>query len=70
MDETTATGMEPAEVAERLLLAVRRKEHEVTMAPLIHRIFILLRTIMPSLYFTIVAKLAKKQYKKESKKIK
>jgi len=59
-DDTIAKGMAPEFVAERMVLAVQQDESEVVVAPIDHRFAIQLRTIAPSLYFKIMAKMAKK----------
>ncbi len=59
-DDNTARGMSPDFVAERMVLAVQQDESEVVVAPIDHRFAIVLRTLAPSFYFKIMAKMAKK----------
>jgi len=59
-DETTEGGLRPAEVAERVVAAVARDSRELIMAPLVHRLVILVRALVPSLYFFIMAWRARK----------
>lgn len=54
LDETTAKGYEPVTVAQRILSAVMRNESEVTISDLTPRMVILLRTLMPSIYFYLM----------------
>lgn len=54
LDETTAKGYEPATVARRILSAVLRNESEVMISDLTPRVVILLRTLMPSIYFYLM----------------
>lgn len=61
MDQTTQSGMEPEAVARRVLQCVVNQEPEVVIAPLVHRLAIVLRAVAPALYFALMAKRARKQ---------
>ncbi|XP_029174397.1 dehydrogenase/reductase SDR family protein 7-like [Nylanderia fulva] len=60
MDKTTENGYEPEYVAERIVKSVVKQETEVTIAPISPRAAIVLRTLLPSLYFWIMKNRAKK----------
>ncbi|KAF6207305.1 hypothetical protein GE061_018546 [Apolygus lucorum] len=60
MDETTETGLEPSEVACRIVRAVRCGEPELTMAPTTAKAAIFLRAVAPSLYFMVMRRRALK----------
>ena len=47
------------DVAERIVQAIERKEGEVTIAPIHHRMAIWVRCISPALYFWIMSKRVK-----------
>lgn len=68
MDETQARGMSAEHVAQRILNAIACRENEVLVAPLVHRIAVYLRNILPDLYFRIMLARANKQHKENSKK--
>jgi len=59
MDPSTEKGYSAAWVAEKVLEAVQTGQQEVVLAPLHHRLAILLRAILPSLYFYLMARRAK-----------
>ena len=63
MDKTTETGMSPEAVAETVAQAVVYGEPDLTLAPFIHRMAIILRAVAPPLFFAIMAKRARKQKK-------
>ncbi|XP_051877329.1 dehydrogenase/reductase SDR family member 7B isoform X1 [Pristis pectinata] len=63
MDKSTAEGYKPRVVAEAVLTAVCRKKKDVLMAGLLPTIAIYLRTLVPSLFFPIMAARAKKERK-------
>lgn len=67
MDETTASGMRPEYVAQRILDAVVCRKNEILLAPLVHRLAVYLRNIFPDLYFQIMLTRANKQKKQMSK---
>lgn len=58
MDETTAKGMSPEYVADKIIEAVAAETKEIVLAPLSHKFAILLRTLAPSLYFLIMSRRA------------
>jgi len=60
MDPSTEKGYSAAWVAERVLEAMQRGDQEVVLAPLHHRLAILLRALCPSLYFYLMSRRAKK----------
>ena len=61
MDATTASGMEPHEVAEVILRAVTHQHKEVILAPKLHIIAVMMRNLFPSIYFRIMNKRANKE---------
>nr|XP_022315214.1 dehydrogenase/reductase SDR family protein 7-like [Crassostrea virginica]XP_022315215.1 dehydrogenase/reductase SDR family protein 7-like [Crassostrea virginica]XP_022315217.1 dehydrogenase/reductase SDR family protein 7-like [Crassostrea virginica] len=66
-DSTTASGMKPTFVAHRILKAVKFKENDIVLAPLLHKLVIFIRTFIPSLFFLIMnhrAKSGKKEFSK------
>ncbi|XP_069762112.1 dehydrogenase/reductase SDR family member 7B isoform X2 [Narcine bancroftii] len=63
MDKNTAEGYKPHVVAEAILTAVCRKKKDVVMAGFLPTIAIYLRTLVPSLFFPIMAARAKKECK-------
>ncbi|KAG8256898.1 hypothetical protein J6590_060561 [Homalodisca vitripennis] len=54
VDENTAKGFEPAKVARSILLAVMRNQPELTISDITPRVAILLRTLLPSVYFYLM----------------
>jgi len=58
MDASTEKGYSASWVAERVLEAVQNGRHEVVLAPLHHRLAILLRAIFPSFFFYLMARRA------------
>ena len=67
MDETTASGMEPAFVASQVVEAVQCHLNDVLLAPVFHRLAVYLKNIFPNLFATLMAKRALKQRQKENK---
>lgn len=63
MDKTTAAGMKPEFVAEKVAEAVLLQQSEVVLAPLIHKLAILIRTLCPALFFKLMFSRACKQRK-------
>jgi len=59
MDPSTEKGYSAAWVAEKVLEAVQSDQQEVVLAPIHHRLAILLRAILPSFYFYLMARRAK-----------
>lgn len=62
MDATTASGLEPAVVAERVLEAVLNREADLVIAPLLPKLLIIVRSVCPPLYFFAMNVYAKKQH--------
>lgn len=60
MDPSTAQGYCPIWVAERVVQAMESGQQEVVLAPLHHRLALLLRVLLPSLYFWLMARRAGK----------
>ncbi|KAF2880702.1 hypothetical protein ILUMI_25473 [Ignelater luminosus] len=63
MDTATAQGYSTDYVAEKTALAVAQKDPEVILAPLIHKMAILMRTNLPRLYFYVMAWRAQRESK-------
>lgn len=63
MDAATEQGYSTDYVAEKTALAVSQKDQEVILAPLVHKIAILMRTNLPRLYFYVMARRAQKESK-------
>eukprot|EP00058_Branchiostoma_floridae_P010279 XP_002595767.1 hypothetical protein BRAFLDRAFT_200530 [Branchiostoma floridae] len=61
MDTTTASGMAPDTVAQKILQAVERGDNELILAKFTHRAAITLRCIAPSMYFAIMRSRARKE---------
>lgn len=60
MDESTNHGYLPEYVADEILKAILRGDHEITIASFTQKIAILLRAIFPSIYFRIMEHRMKK----------
>lgn len=70
MDSTTASGMKPSFVAHKILQAVKYRKDDIVLAALLHKLVILIRTFVPSLFFLIMnlrAKSGKKEFPKLKK---
>ncbi|XP_060646366.1 dehydrogenase/reductase SDR family protein 7-like [Drosophila nasuta] len=67
MDETTAKGMSPDKLAERILQCILRKEPDIIVSDLQSKAAYYLRHLLPSVYFWIMTKRALK-LEKASKK--
>ena len=65
MDETTATGMLPEEVAREIMAAVITRKREVTVATFLPKAAVWIRTLFPSLYFYIMKNRAARLQEKE-----
>ncbi|XP_078414725.1 dehydrogenase/reductase SDR family member 7B isoform X3 [Cetorhinus maximus] len=63
MDKSTAEGSEPCVVAEAVLTAVCRRKKDVLLAGLLPTVAVYMRTLIPSLFFPIMAARAKKERK-------
>lgn len=60
MDDTTAKGLDPSDLALRIFRAAAAGKQEVVFAPLDAKAAILLRNVVPSLVFKILASKARK----------
>ena len=60
LDATTEGGYSAEWVAARVVEAVRADRQELVLAPLHHRLAILLRALLPSLFFHLMARWAAK----------
>ncbi|XP_020814626.1 dehydrogenase/reductase SDR family protein 7-like [Drosophila serrata] len=67
MDETTAKGMSPDKLAERILQCILRKEPDIIVSDIQAKVAYYLRHLCPSLYFWIMAKRALKLEKADRK---
>lgn len=67
MDETTAKGMSPDKVAERILQCILRNEPDIIVSDLQAKIAYYLRHLLPSVYFWIMSKRAAKLERAEKK---
>ncbi|CAG0891297.1 unnamed protein product [Darwinula stevensoni] len=65
MDETTAEGMSPEEVAREIVAAVVMRKREVTVATFLPKVAVWIRTLFPSLYFYIMRNRAARLREKE-----
>lgn len=63
MDETTAQGRNPADVAKDVLSAVGKKKKDVILADLLPFLAVYLRTLAPGLFFGLMASRARKERK-------
>lgn len=64
MDKTTASGMEPIDAASEIYHAIVRKDEEIVLAPLLHKIVILLRAFCPAAFFYVMQSRAKSEKKR------
>ncbi len=64
VDADTASGYTPDFVAERTFKAIVNGEKDVLIAPLAPKIAIFLRYTIPNLYFILMARRARSNYKK------
>ncbi|XP_037332229.2 dehydrogenase/reductase SDR family member 7B [Pungitius pungitius] len=63
LDETTATGRDPGDVALAVLSAVRHRSKDVVLAGPLPNVAIYLRTMWPALFFKLMASRARKERK-------
>lgn len=63
MDENTATGRDPADVARSVLRAVRRRSKDVVLAGPLPSLAVYLRTLWPALFFKLMSSRARKEQK-------
>ncbi|RWS10455.1 dehydrogenase/reductase SDR family protein 7-like protein, partial [Dinothrombium tinctorium] len=67
LDKNTASGMDPFTVANYIVDCIVAKEEEVVIAPSYVKLAIILRTLLPDIYFKIMSKRAEKGYKEMKK---
>ncbi|XP_044795061.1 dehydrogenase/reductase SDR family member 7B isoform X1 [Bubalus bubalis] len=63
MDETTAQGRSPVQVAQDILAALGRKKKDVVLADPMPSLAVYLRTLAPGLFFRLMASRARKERK-------
>ncbi|XP_057391603.1 dehydrogenase/reductase SDR family member 7B isoform X1 [Balaenoptera acutorostrata] len=63
MDETTAQGRSPSQVARDVLAAVGKKKKDVVLADVVPSLAVYLRTLAPRLFFSLMASRARKEQK-------
>lgn len=63
MDKNTATGRDPADVAQAVLKAVRRRSKDVMLAGAVPTLAVYLRTLWPALFFRVMSLRARKEQK-------
>ncbi|KAM9750508.1 dehydrogenase/reductase SDR family member 7B isoform 3-T4 [Dama dama] len=63
MDETTAQGRSPVQVAQDVLAALGKKKKDVVLADLMPSLAVYLRTLAPGLFFRLMASRARKERK-------
>lgn len=61
MDETISGGMSPEKVADNIVKCLISGQEEMMIAPLIHQMVVILRTLTPSLIFRIMKRRATTQ---------
>lgn len=66
LDKTTATGMDPRDVACAVLKAVRHSSKDVVLAGPLPTVAIYLRTLWPSIFFKLMSSRARKEQKAKS----
>ncbi|XP_042900430.1 dehydrogenase/reductase SDR family protein 7-like isoform X2 [Parasteatoda tepidariorum] len=60
MDKTTATGMDPKEAAESIIIATASKRTELVLAGMLPKLAILIRDLCPLLYFYLMGSRARR----------
>ncbi|XP_054716523.1 dehydrogenase/reductase SDR family protein 7-like [Uloborus diversus] len=60
MDQTTATGMEPDEAAESIMVATASKRTELVLAGILPKLALLIRLICPWIYFYLMGSRARR----------
>lgn len=63
MDKSTATGRDPADVAQAVLKAVRHRSKDVVLAGAVPTLAVYLRTLWPALFFKVMSSRARKEQK-------
>lgn len=63
MDKNTATGWDPADVAQAVLKAVRHRSKDVVLAGALPTVAVYLRTLWPALFFKLMSSRARKEQK-------
>ncbi|XP_070338302.1 dehydrogenase/reductase SDR family member 7B isoform X6 [Equus asinus] len=66
MDEKTAQGRSPVEVARDVLAAVGKRKKDVILADLLPSLAVYLRTLAPGLFFSLMASRARKERKSKT----
>ena len=57
-DKAIESGMSPESVADRILEAVCARDSEVLIGPLLHRVAVYLRNLLPNVFFAVMARRA------------
>jgi len=60
MDDTTEKGYKAEDVASKIIDSIKLGESELILCPLVHQLVIVIRAIIPTLYFYIMNRRAKK----------
>lgn len=63
MDKNTATGRDPADVAQAVLRAVRHRSNDVVLAGALPTLAVYLRALWPALFFKLMSSRARKEQK-------
>lgn len=63
MDKNTATGRDPADVAQAVLRVVRHRSEDVVLAGALPTVAVYLRTMWPALFFKLMSLRARKEQK-------
>ncbi|XP_028310656.1 dehydrogenase/reductase SDR family member 7B [Gouania willdenowi] len=63
LDQTTASGRDPTDVAQAVLTAVRHQSKDVVLAGLLPTLAVYLRAFWPALFFRLMASRARKEKK-------
>ncbi len=58
MDETTESGADPLQAAAEIVQAIKQKTDELMLCSLFYRLAVLLRVILPKVYFILMARRA------------
>lgn len=58
MDETTESGADPLQAAAEIVQAIKQKTDELMLCSLFYRLAVLLRAILPKVYFMLMARRA------------
>ena len=63
MDETTESGADPLEAAAQIVQAIKQKTEELMLCSLFYRLAVLLRAVLPKVYFILMARRAQRAMK-------